>query len=124
MKPSGIIDSGASITFVTMAKKISNPKIHKSELQTAEENSSFTSHSGKTILTLPDNEIYVPALVAPHFKEGIICVAQLAKRNNVVFIKDYCYLIGTSPLPTQAAIIGKKTENNLISFKKATTTSH
>lgn len=60
-KISGLIDSGASTTFVRTEEELSNPRKHKSELQTSEGNSSFTSHSGNARLKIADNDVFIPA---------------------------------------------------------------
>lgn len=93
------------MTFVTCETKLSNPQQPKSELRTAEGNASFTSHSGKTKLMLKGNNVHIPALVALNFQEDIISVAQLEIRNNVLFTKYYCYLIGANTMPNDAIII-------------------
>lgn len=50
----------------------------------------------------------------PTFGEDLIYVTQLtAKRNNVLFTKDSCLLLGPSSNISQGAIIGQKGKDNL-----------
>ena len=65
---SGIIDSGASATFVTSTDKLTNATAHKSQLRTANDQTCFTSHLGKTALPMEGSALHIPALVAPSFK--------------------------------------------------------
>ena len=91
----GIIDSGASATFVSSIAKLSNATVHKSQLRTANGQRCFTSHLGKTALPIGSKAIHIPALVAPSFSEDLISVAQLTKKGNkVLFTKETCFIIG------------------------------
>lgn len=71
----GTIDSGASTTFVTSQRKISNSSQHKSQLQTPSRQKCYTTHLGKTTLLIGSKALYLPELLAPMFKKDIISVA-------------------------------------------------
>lgn len=101
------------MTFITSEDKISNVRVHRQELATADGTKSKTTYAKKTKLTVDKEGLFIPALVAPSFKEDCIGLGKLSKHNNVLFTKDNCYLLGPSELPKEAVIIGEKDHDNL-----------
>ena len=114
----GIIDSGASATFVTSADKVSNATTHKTSLKTANGQRCFTSHMGKTALPVANKALHLTALVAPSFGEDLISVSQLTKKGNkILFTKNECLLLGPSASIKQGIVIGTKGKDNLYRVK-------
>ena len=59
-----IIDSGASMTFVTKSTDLTNPTKHKTKINTANGQTCFTEEMGKYRITNDKTPIYVTALSA------------------------------------------------------------
>lgn len=110
----GIVDSGASATFVTSEQNISNSTTHWAQLRTSNCKSCYTAHLGKTALPVGFKAAHLPALVAPSFIEDLISVAQLtAKGNMVLFTKNQCLFLGPSDTLDKGLVIGQKGKDNL-----------
>lgn len=87
----GILDSGASATFVTSKEKTINRMTHKTQLRTANEQKCYTTHVDKTAPEIGDKDVHLSTLVSPSFGEDQIAVSQRsAKGNKVLFTKGEC----------------------------------
>ena len=85
-----IIDSGASMIFVTNSDDLTNPTKHKTKINTANGQTCFTKDMGKYKVTNGKTPIYVTAFSAPAFIQNLISAGQLANNKNVVFNKSTC----------------------------------
>lgn len=117
----GIIDSEASVTFVTSLK---DRQRYDTQSTTAKSKrrTLFYITRRKTALVIKDKAVYLRALVAPTFSEDLISVAQLtAKGNKILFTKEYCHFLDPSEFLHEGVIIVRKSSDNLYRIRTTLT---
>lgn len=77
-----ILDSGASMSFATTDKKLTNPRSHKTKIATAAGQTPFTKATGKYKTTNTSAPIYLTASSAPTFTQNLVSIGQLAQNTT------------------------------------------
>lgn len=83
-----IINSGASMSFVTSDADLTNPRKHKTAISTANGQNVFTKSMGKYKLTNSNKQLFVTALSEPSFTHNLISVIQLTEKHNALLTRN------------------------------------